>query len=694
LKAAKMALAEVYVDTLIKDDSTSISSMDRQLATVLVNSLKEGMNEIMPRLKHRLQSSEATDRLMALIGQSNIPLTGDGGMGELRADLVKASGIFDMTSPASAAATLGIVQQDTDLAARTLALYTDPKDAAAVLNKLVAYQDGDSAFAGGLLGRMPEPNLSGPAAQNYWNDFFGTLDFANDVPSLAALRAGIQSPILAEHFSVYLQTLPSGVAQGVFNFDVLAGLPTSVGTAAEKASLRVNVAMTMGQSLGALPGTMAEIKQEAMSMLSTPYADQSLTEMVANPQARATLGRFVAEDPAMRAMVADIIGQGMLPASTLTAALKLPGVAAELRARPMETAFDGMLLAKVMVEPSLVSQLDTSDLAPMTNQLMLSGDPMGVLPHLMSHPGAMEMIGSAVMGASSEISQDQGLQLIGLARSGKDLGALLTAVPADKLASVIGNPTFLEGRSDRMAMLDSGISSFIASIPDNPSVSIPMFSALSAILDSPTYGRNDVAGMSMDGVPKGVKVLIAKQMVFHGHADMLDPKHVPVDSTVATPIAGASENTSLIGSLEAGSPDIFLLEDALTAAAGDSTKLNSLIATLESAVSSTASGVPNATVDFLTTSLLGKSTMIRLTAMTSTDSTVLEGLQTKLESANFTRLEAALNGAATPEAFTQMAQSGLLLSDSQKTALAEKFVTKYPAGSADAEAAMRLLFEA
>ncbi len=698
MKMAKMALAEVYIDTLIKDDTESISGMDRKLATVLVDSLKDGMNEIMPRLKHRLQSAESTERLMTLIGQSNIPLTGDGGMGELRADIVKASGIFDMTSPASAAATLGIVQQDTDLAAKTLSLYTDPKDAAEVLNKLVAYQDGDAAFAGGLLGRMPEPNLNGPAAQNYWNNLFGSLDFAQDAPSLAALRSGIQSPILAERFNVYLGTLPGGMAAQVSSFQFfvgVGGMPTTLDTPAEKAQLRLNVAMTMGQSPGALPGTMAQIKQEAMAMLGkdNPYADKALNEMMANPQARAMLGRFVAEDPAVRVMVADIVAGSQLPPSTLPGVLKLPGVAAELRSRPMETAVDGLLMAKVMVEPSLVSQLDASDLGVMTNALLLSGDPMGVLPHLMEHPGAMEMIGSTLMGGASHISQDQAMQLVGLARNGQDLGALLGAVPSDKLASVLGSPTFLEGRSDKMAMLDTAISTMIGDLSaGDPAGAMAGFDALSSMLDMPTYGgRNGTPGMSMDGVPKGVKLLIIKHMIVQGHEGKLEDKHLQSYESGFRPVLGSSENTSWLGSLESGSPDIFLLEDALVEASRDPAKLNSVVSDLEAAVSNPATS--KAVVDFLTTSFLGKSMMVRLNAMASTDSTVLEGLQTKLESANFDRLSSALDSAVTPEAFTHMAQSGVLLSTDQKTALAEKFVAKYPAGSADADAALHLLFE-
>ena len=699
LKAAKMALAEVYIDTLIKDDTLSISRMDRQLATVLVDSLNEGMTQIMPRLKHRLKSSESTDRLMALIGQANIPL-GDGGMGKLRAEVVKASGIFNMEDTASATATLGMLQQDTDLAARTLALYTDPKDAAAILNKLVAYQDGDAAFAGGLLGRMPEPNLNGPAAQNYWNNLFGSLDFAKDAPSLAALGSGIQSPILTERFNVYLGTLPGGMANQVSSFQISsfqisAGIPTSVDTPEQKANLRVNVAMTMGQSPGSLPGTMAEIKQEAMAMLAMPYADKALHEMMANPQARAMLGRLVAEDPALRGMVADIVAGSQLPPSTLPGVLKLPGVAAELRSRPMETAVDGLLMAKVMVEPSLVSQLDASDLGVMTNALLLSGDPMGVLPHLMEHPGAMDMIGSALMGGAFDISQDQAMQLLGLARSGKDLGTLLSAVPADKLAAVLGSPRFLEGRSDKMAMLDTGISVMVKSLSEGaPATSIAGFRALSEILDSRTYGgRNGNLDMSMEGVPKGVKLLIIKHMMAQGHESKLDDRHVQSYESGFRPVLGSSENTSWLGSLEAGEPDIFLLEDAIVAASGDPAKLDTLVATLDAAVSKPKPGEPNPVVAFLTTTLLGKSMMVRLNAMASTDSTALEGLQTKLESANFDRLSSALDSAVTPEAFTHMAQSGVLLSTDQKTALAEKFVAKYPAGSADADAALHLLFE-
>ena len=697
LKAAKMALAEVYIDTLIKDDTLSISRMDRQLATVLVDSLNEGMTQIMPRLKHRLKSSESTDRLMALIGQANIPL-GDGGMGKLRAEVVKASGIFNMEDTASATATLGMLQNDTDLAARTLALYADPKDAADILNKLVAYQDGDAAFAGGLLGRMPEPNLNGPAAQNYWNNLFGSLDFAKDAPSLAALRSGIQSPILKERFNEYLRTRVPSMATAVDHFAESADLPQSLDSPETKAQLRINVADTMGAYFsGALPEKVKSDTIEMLDLAQPNRAAQALHEMMANPQARAMLGRLVAEDPAVRGMVADIVAGSQLPPSTLPGVLKLPGVAAELRSRPMETAVDGLLMAKVMVEPSLVSQLDASDLGPLTNQLLLYGDPTGVLPHLMEHPGAMDMIGSALMGGASDISQDQAMQLVGLARSGKDLGTLLSAVPADKLAAVLGSPRFLEGRSDKMAMLDTAISVMIKNLSAGQVSADALamnkagagFEALSAMLDSRTYGgRNGNLDMSMEGVPKGVKLLIIKHMMVQGHA--VEPEHKKSYDSGFGLVSGSPQHASLLASLQAGNPDILLLQDELAKASGNSDALDSLISALDVAASNPA---PNPVVDFLTTTPLGRSMMVRLNAMASTDSTALEGLQTKLESANFDRLSSALDSAVTPEAFTHMAQSGVLLSTDQKTALAEKFVVKYPAGSADAATALALLFK-
>jgi hypothetical protein len=750
MKIAKRALVEVYIDTLIKDDTESISGMDRQLATVLVDSLKEGMAQIMPRLKHRLKSSESTDRLMALIGQANIPLEGTGGMGELRAAVVKAADIFNMEDHASATATLGMLQQDTDLAARTLALYTDPKDAAAILNKLVAYQDGDAAFAGGLLGRMPEPNLSGPVAQNYWNTLFGSLEFAQDASSLAALRSGIQSPILAERFNVYLGTIP-GMANQVSSFQISSfqsyvEIPNTPDTPEDKFKLRVNVAMTMGQSPGSLPGTMAEIKQDAMAMLSMRYADKALNEMMANPQARAMLGRLVAEAPAsvvsedasvasedssvageapasvvpealnIRKLVVDIVVAGNLPLSTLGGVLKLPGVAADLRAIKLEkdpngklsahinnSAPAGLLLAKVMGEPSLVGQLHEDDLGPLTNQLLLYGDPTGVLPHLMENPHSMAMIEAGLRETSPEISQAQAMQLVGLVRSGKDLGTLLSAVPADKLASVLGNPRFLEGRSDKMAMLDTGISAMIKNLSagqvsaDDLAVrsATAGFKKLSEMLDSPTYGGRKVEpDMSMEGVPKSVKLLIIKHMMAQGHEAQLDDRHVQSYESGFRPVLGSSENTSWLGSLEAGKPDIFLLQDALAEASKTPVTLNALISKLDEA-SKSALGAPNPVVDFLTTTLLGKSMMVRLNAMASTDSAVLEGLHTKLESANEVRLLGVLNRDATPEAFMEMASSGILLNKGQKETLATAFVTKYPAGSAnaDADAALALLFE-
>ncbi len=715
MKIAKMALAEVYIDTLIKDDTLSISGLDRQLATVLVGSLKEGMTQIMPRLKHRLKSSESTDRLMALIGQSNIPLEGDVGMGKLRAAVVKAADIFNMEDTSSATGTLGILQQDTDLAARTLSLYTDPKDAAAILNKLVAYQD-DAAFAGGLLGRMPEPNCSGPDAQKYWDALFGALDFAKDVPSLAALGSGIQSPILKERFNVYLWKLRPPMSAEVATFAESHALPDDLNTSKKKAQLRIFVASTVGRPLsGVLPDS---VKKDTMMMMSTRYADKALNEMMANPQARAMLGRLVAEDPEVRSKVADIVVAGQLPLSTLGGVLKLPGVAADLRATKlkedpkgkliahMKTDNQGLLLAKVMVEPSLVGKLHKDDLGPLTNQLLIYGDPTGVLPHLMENPYSMAMIEAGLRETSPEISKEQAMQLVGLARSGQDLGTLLSAVPSENLASVLGSPTFLEGRSDKMAMLDAGISVMIKSLSAGlvsvEASVIPRaldgFNNLSQMLDTPTYGglkgRPDMPmdGVPLDGVPKGVKLLIIKHMMAQGHEAKLDDRHVQSYESGFRPVLGSSENASWLGSLEAGKPDILLLQDALTAASRDPVELNALIIKLDAA-SKPELSAPNLVVDFLTTTLLGRSMMVRLNAMASTDSAVLEGLHTKLESANFDRLSSALNSAVTPEAFTHMAQSGVLLSDAQKNDLAAAFVVKYPAGSADAATALALLFK-
>ena len=97
MKAAKESLTEIRVAELIRDDSESISGMDRQDATILVDTLNGAKDRIMPKLAAFVESREAGDRLVALIGQSTHSLTGtgDGHMQSLRSQLILATGLGD-----------------------------------------------------------------------------------------------------------------------------------------------------------------------------------------------------------------------------------------------------------------------------------------------------------------------------------------------------------------------------------------------------------------------------------------------------------------------------------------------------------------------------------------------------------------------------------------------------------------------
>jgi predicted transglutaminase-like cysteine proteinase len=154
MTAAKLSLTEMRVGDLIRNDDDSIAGMDRQEATILVDTLRSAKDTVMPRLAPFLKDAAAGDRLMALIGQTDKSLVGSGAedMQTIRGELMTAAGILDMNDVASAASTIRGMR--TDLAAKTLAKYQDPAVAADILRSL------DRGMADAIVGKLSPADQS------------------------------------------------------------------------------------------------------------------------------------------------------------------------------------------------------------------------------------------------------------------------------------------------------------------------------------------------------------------------------------------------------------------------------------------------------------------------------------------------------------------------------------------------------
>jgi hypothetical protein len=154
---------------------------------------------------------------------------------------------------------------------------------------------------------------------------------------------------------------------------------------------------------------------------------------------------------------------------------------------------------------------------------------------------------------------------------------------------------------------------------------------------------------------------------------------------------------SFFAGLQTGSPDVLLLDKALTKAARDKTALLDFLAKLEAAVAVDNEGREHAVVFMM--GKYGVSTMARLLLMIDDDedwglaaSETLERIRLGFKSYNFEKLSACLSDQVVDvRVFATHAHAKMLLTTDQKTALADAFVRRYPVGTA--EAVMPVLFQ-